>query len=122
MVAAQGGDPAVIDDPGLLPRARHVEVVGAPQAGTVAAVDAEAIGRAAVLLGAGRARVGDRVDHAAGIRLAVGPGDRVAKGAPLLELHHNGPAGLADARNLAAEAIAFGSRRPGRAGPGVGPP
>jgi pyrimidine-nucleoside phosphorylase len=112
MVAAQGGDPAVIDDPTRLPRARHVEVVAAAQAGTVAAVDAEAIGRAAVLLGAGRARVGDPVDHAAGIRLAVGPGDQVAKGAPLLELHHNGPAGLADARNLATGAIAFGSSPP----------
>jgi pyrimidine-nucleoside phosphorylase len=112
MVAAQGGDPTMIDDPARLPRARHVEGVTAPQAGTIAAVDAEAIGRAAVLLGAGRARVGDPVDHAAGIRLAVGPGDQVAKGAPLLELHHNGPAGLADARHLATEAIAFGSSPP----------
>ena len=73
--------------------------------------------------GAGRARVGDPVDHAAGIRLRVGPGDRVAEGAPLLELHHNDAAGLAEARALAAEAVAFGSPPPpAGAGAGVGPP
>ena len=91
-------------------------------AGAVAAVDAEAVGRAAVLLGAGRGRVGDPVDHAAGIRLMVGPGDQVADGAPLLELHHNGPAGLADARTWPPRRSRSDRRRRRRPGARVGPP
>jgi pyrimidine-nucleoside phosphorylase len=108
MIAAQGGDAAVVDDPGRLPRASHVEPLEAAAAGTVASIDAELIGRATVLLGAGRARAGDPVDHAAGIRLRVGPGDEVARGAPLLELHYNDAAALDDARALARQAFAFG--------------
>jgi len=109
MVTAQGGDPAVIDDPRRLPRAAAQAVVAADADGVVAAVDAEAIGRAAVLLGAGRDRAGDPVDHAAGIRMRVRAGDRVARGSPLLELHYNADTRLAEARTLAASAITFGT-------------
>ena len=76
--------------------------------GLVAAIDAERIGRAAVLLGAGRDRAGDPVDHAAGIRLRVAAGDRVTRGTPLLDLHYNDATRLDDARALATEALAFG--------------
>jgi pyrimidine-nucleoside phosphorylase len=109
MVAAQGGDVAVIDDPAGLPRAARVTTVVAPAEAVVAAVDAEAIGRAAVLLGAGRDRAGDPVDHAAGIRVEVRPGDRVERGAVLLALHYNDNARIEAARTLAESAIAFGT-------------
>jgi pyrimidine-nucleoside phosphorylase len=112
MVVAQGGDPAVVDDPSRLPRASHVEVINASADGVVATVDAERVGRAAVLLGAGRDRAGDPVDHAAGIRLRVGAGDRVSRGTPLLELHYNAETRLAGARALAAEAVTFGAPPP----------
>ena len=108
MVVAQGGDPAVVDDPSGLPRARHVAPIGAPSDGRVAAVDAELVGRAAVLLGAGRDRAGDPVDHAAGIRLHVAPGDTVRAGDPLADLHYNSDARLAEARALAQRAVTYG--------------
>ena len=53
MVAAQGGDPALVDDPTKLPEAVLVEPVYAPFDGTIAAIDAEAVGWAGVHLGAG---------------------------------------------------------------------
>lgn len=112
MVDAQGGDPRVIDEPARLPRAAVVTTVAADRAGVVAAIDAEAVGRAAVLLGAGRDRAGDPVDHAAGLRLRVQPGDRVAPGAPLFDLHHNGAARLDEARALAAAAVTLGEPPP----------
>jgi pyrimidine-nucleoside phosphorylase len=112
MVVAQGGDPGVIDDPERLPRAAHVAIVEAPAAGVVAAVDAELIGRASVLLGAGRDRAGDPVDHAAGIRLHVTAGMPVTRGMPLLELHYNPAARLDDARALAHRAVSFGAPPP----------
>jgi len=89
VVAAQGGDPATIDDPGRLPRAAHVLPVPAPAGGLVEAIDAEAIGLAAMALGAGRARVEDRVDPAVGIVLCRKVGQRVEAGEPLCLVHRN---------------------------------
>ena len=88
MVEAQGGDPRVVDDPaGVLPRAPHVAVLEAEGTGTLAAVDAEAIGRAGVTLGAGRVRKGDPVDPAVGIVLRPKVGDRLEAGEPIGEIH-----------------------------------
>ncbi len=83
-----GGDAAAIRDPGRLPRASRTWDVPAGAAGFVTAVDAEAIGLAAVALGAGRTRVEDVVDHAVGLVLHRKVGDRVEPGEPLCTLHH----------------------------------
>jgi pyrimidine-nucleoside phosphorylase len=61
-VAAQGGDPAVATNPDLLPRAAITHDVPAREAGYIAAFDAEEVGRAAMVLGAGRARKEDAID------------------------------------------------------------
>ena len=115
MIEAQGGDPRIVDDHRLLPAAPAQDVLASPGAGIVTAVRAEAIGRASMLLGAGRERAGDAVDHAVGIVMRVKPGDRVAPGDPLLMLHHRDGRGLAAARALALTAFAFGdSMPPGR--------
>jgi pyrimidine-nucleoside phosphorylase/thymidine phosphorylase len=87
IVRAQGGDPAIVRDPGRLPRAPRTWDLPAPAAGFVEAVDAEAVGLAAVALGAGRARVEDRVDPAVGILVHRRIGDRVARGEPLCTIH-----------------------------------
>ncbi len=89
LVRAQGGDPRVVDDPGLLPRAAVVRDVTSDADGDrwVAALDARGVGEAALDLGAGRRAKGDPVDPAVGIVLRARIGDRVAPGAPLAELH-----------------------------------
>jgi pyrimidine-nucleoside phosphorylase len=102
IVAAQGGDPAAVRDPGRLPRAASTYEVPAPRAGFVTAIDAEAIGLAAVALGAGRARVDDRVDPAAGLVVARKIGDRVEAGEPLCTIH---PGARAEPRDLIAARI-----------------
>ena len=76
-VEAQGGDPRIVDDPSLLPQAPVVHDVRAGRAATLAAVDAEAIGRAAAALGAGRRRKEHDIDLAVGIDLVVRIGDEV---------------------------------------------
>jgi pyrimidine-nucleoside phosphorylase len=111
MIAAQGGDPGIVDDPGRLPRASAVEIVRADRSGVVTGLDAELVGRAAVLLGAGRERKDDPVDPAAGVMVLRGVGDSVRAGDPVLELHVSGrPA--ADAARLAAQAIAIDEGAP----------
>ncbi|MCS7172468.1 MAG: pyrimidine-nucleoside phosphorylase [Armatimonadetes bacterium] len=86
MVAAQGGDPAVVDDPGRLPRASVTVEVTAAESGYVQAMDTEAIGRAAVALGAGRFRREDRIDHGVGLWVEEKVGSSVDRGQPLARL------------------------------------
>ncbi|XYI01191.1 thymidine phosphorylase [Sorangium sp. So ce1128] len=87
MIAAQKGDPAVVQDPGQLPVAPVAVEVAAEDAGYVVAVDPLEIGLSAVALGAGRTRADQRVDPAVGIELAAVRGDRVDRGAPLARIH-----------------------------------
>jgi len=87
IVRAQDGDPAAIRDPGRLPRAPTVYDVPSPASGFVAEIDVEALGLAAVALGAGRRRVEDRVDPAVGLVVHAKLGDRVDRGAPLCTVH-----------------------------------
>jgi len=87
VVAAQGGDPAVVDDPSRLPSSTMLRDVLAPSAGVVETIDTEGVGLAAMALGAGRARVEDRIDPAAGIVVHKKLGDRVERGEPLCTLH-----------------------------------
>jgi len=85
-VAAQGGDPRVADDLSLLPQAPLTAEVQAPQAGWLATVDAEAVGRVAAALGAGRHRKDHDIDPAVAVELAVKLGDRVEAGQPIARI------------------------------------
>src|SRR5690606_36316249 len=81
LVEAQGGDASVLDDPDRRDGITPVEVrAGADAHGYVAALDALALGRLAVRLGAGRLRKEDPVDPLAGLILQRKPGDAVAPG------------------------------------------
>jgi pyrimidine-nucleoside phosphorylase len=105
MVAAQGGDPRVVDDPqGVLPRASVVLPIQAGTDGTLAAVDAEAIGSASVALGAGRIHKGDPIDPAVGLVVRSKIGDRLEEGEPIGEVHARSEEDAAEAvrRVLAA--------------------
>ncbi|MFB3739627.1 MAG: thymidine phosphorylase [Candidatus Velamenicoccus archaeovorus] len=88
MVEAQGGDPRVVDDPaGVLPQAPVRTPIRAPRAGYVAAVDAEAIGRASGDLGAGRRKKGDPIDPAVGIVFRPKVGDRLERDEEIGTVH-----------------------------------
>jgi pyrimidine-nucleoside phosphorylase len=89
VAAAQGGDPAYIEDPALLPMCSHEEVITSPGAGFVTRCDALTIGVVATRLGAGRERKEDTVDPGVGITLEAKVGDRVEKGQPLARVHFN---------------------------------
>jgi pyrimidine-nucleoside phosphorylase len=76
-VEAQGGDPRIVEDPSLLPQAPVSHEVRTGQAGWLETVDAEAIGRAAANVGAGRQRKDDEIDLAVGIDFVAKIGDEV---------------------------------------------
>lgn len=113
VVAAQGGDPRVCDDPtSILPAAPQREPYLAPRSGVVTRIVADAVGVAALVMGAGRRKKEDDVDHAVGIDLTVGLGDRIEAGQPLAYLSHAGR-GVDDARRRLDDAFAIDDQYPG---------
>lgn len=88
MVEAQGGDPRVVDDPeAVLPAAPIRLTIVADRSGTLAAVQAEMLGRASGDLGGGRKKKGDAIDPAVGIVFRPKIGDRLEVGQELGEVH-----------------------------------
>ncbi len=112
IIEGQGGNPRVVDDYSLLPAAPSRHRVNADRAGYVARLDAELIGRASVMLGAGRDRVEDAVDPAVGIIITAKPGSQVSAGDGILELHYREQAKLDAALTLISRAVTIGDEPP----------
>lgn len=108
MVEAQGGNPGVVDDPGILPQAEAVEVYRAPAGGIVASVEPRRIGRAITDLGGGRRKVEDLVDPSVGFVITVKPGDRVGAGEPIASIFAKDATGISVGQAALREAIVIG--------------
>jgi pyrimidine-nucleoside phosphorylase len=107
LVQAQGGDISFVDDPSKFPRAKFIDVVKAPRSGFISQIHARSVGEAAVILGAGRAKKSDVVDHAVGFVIHHKVGDQVREGDPLFTIHANDKVKLTEAREnvLAAHSL-----------------
>ena len=108
VIEAQGGDPAVVDDPSRLPQAVFCELYFAPCAGFVATVDPRRVGLGVIELGGGRSRPGDPVDHSVGFVIAARPGDLVREGEPLATVMARDEAGIEAGRRALQRAIVIG--------------
>jgi pyrimidine-nucleoside phosphorylase len=107
LVQAQGGDVSYIDDPTKFPRAKYVSDVAAPRSGCIAQIHAGSVGEASVILGAGRAKKSDLVDHAVGIVVHKKVGNWAEKGEPLFTIHANDEEKLAEAQGMTLSAHTF---------------
>ena len=87
MIAAQGGDSSIIDDPSKLPQAPHREEVTAGVAGQLKRVDAQAVARAGHVVGVGRERADQDVDPAVGVEWLVEPGQTLTEDSVIARLH-----------------------------------
>lgn len=105
IVEAQGGDPAVVDDPSQLPQAECCELFFAPRAGFVASIDPRRVGFGVIELGGGRSQPGDPIDHSVGFVIAARPGDLVREGEPLATVMARDAEGIAAGRRAMDEAI-----------------
>jgi pyrimidine-nucleoside phosphorylase len=108
----QGGDPRALEDTSRLPLGAHSVTARAGGRGWVRTLDAMAIGRACVLLGAGRMRSDDAVDHGAGVILHAKAGDPVDAGDALATLHASDPSRLDGAMRMAASGYDIGPEPP----------
>jgi pyrimidine-nucleoside phosphorylase len=114
IIETQGGDPKVVDDYGRLPAAPERSTIAASRSGYINCIDAELVGRASVILGAGRDRVEDDVDPAVGIVLEAQPGDAIRAGDPVLALHYRTIDRRDAARALAERAVVIDDAPPPR--------
>jgi pyrimidine-nucleoside phosphorylase len=107
MAALQGADVSTLDDMSKLPKASIVKPFAAPSSGYLAKVDAESIGRAVLVLGGGRQKTDDRIDYGVGTSGLAKIGDKVVRGQPLVLVHANSEAKLAQARPYVEQAFSI---------------
>jgi len=111
LVVAEGGDGRVVDSPALvLPQAPVRFPLTAATGGTLARIDAAALGEVARALGAGRRRSPDRIDPATGIVLTPKVGDRLAVGQPIGEIHARDDIAARAAADAVAAALTVGGQ------------
>ena len=110
IIEQQGGDPKVLDDYSRMPKASAKDQLTATTDGTVIAMQAELVGRAAVALGAGRDRADAGVDSAAGIDILAPVGATVRRGDPVFALSCSDAARLPAAKALLTQALQIGER------------
>lgn len=112
MVRAQGGDPSWVFDTTRFPTAQYTHTVCAERSGYLTRTDAEGVGVASLLLGAGRSRKEDVIDLSAGILLHARTGDLVEAGQPLATLYTSDPSRLAAAEERLLASVEIGDAMP----------
>ena len=112
VITAQEGNPGVLTQFELLPNASGEHIISSPRAGFISRINADDIGRAAVLLGAGRDNVDDTIDHAVGVILQCKVGDQVVEGSRLCALYYTEETRLQEAVQLVEDAFRLSSIQP----------
>ena len=111
-IALQGGDQRVVEEPNRLPKARFRVDVRSPAAGYISGTDCQQFGIALAVLGGGREKKEDAIDHAVGLQFHKRIGDRVDKGEALVTIDYNSDARLAEAQNLIVTNYFIGREAP----------
>jgi thymidine phosphorylase len=112
VIGAQGGNPQVLDRFELLPNATGVREIASPRPGYVSAIEAEYIGQASQMIGAGRDTKEDVIDPAVGVILEVKVGQKVDAGAVLCRLYYTREDRLEDAAQLVEDAFRISGTAP----------
>ena len=111
-IRLQGGDERVIDEPERLPIARLNFHVTSSASGLITGTNCEGFGIALAMLGGGREKKEDKIDHGVGLEFHKRIGDRVEIGEPLATIHYNSDAKLAEAKALIACSYFIGEKAP----------
>jgi pyrimidine-nucleoside phosphorylase len=111
-VEAQGGNAQALDKFELLPNATGMREVTSPRGGYVSAIDAEDIGLASNMIGAGRDRKEDTIDPAVGVILEVKAGEKVEAGSVLCRLYYTKEDRVEEAAEMVEDAFRISAQRP----------
>jgi thymidine phosphorylase len=112
VIQAQGGNPQALDKFELLPNATGMREIASPRAGYVSVIDAELVGTASNMIGAGRARKEDSIDPAVGVILEVKVGEKVDAGSVLCRLYYTREDHVEEAAELVEDAFRISGQRP----------
>ena len=112
VIEAQGGNSQVLDRFELLPNATGVREIASPRAGYVSAIDAEYIGVASSMIGAGRDTKEDNIDPAVGVILEVKTGQKVEAGGVLCRLYYTSEDRVEDASQQIEDAFRISAQPP----------
>jgi pyrimidine-nucleoside phosphorylase len=112
VVAAQGGNPQALDKFELLPNATGMREIASPRAGYVSSIDAEDIGVASNMIGAGRDKKEDAIDPAVGIILEVKTGEKVDAGSVLCRLYYTKEDRVEEAAEMVEDAFRISAQKP----------
>ena len=110
-IELSGGDGEVINNYELLPTPKSVLEVFSEEEGFVTKIKAEEIGKAAMVIGAGRATKEDEVDHAVGIELKKKVGDKVEKGDVIAEIYYNDEKNVQSSKAMVLDAYVIGKEK-----------
>lgn len=111
MISAQRGNANVVDDYSLFKQPKYTAEIFSECDGYIEHTDAEKIGIASVILGAGREKKGDPIDPSAGIVLKKKTGDYVKKGEPLAVFYTDDEGKIEGAKQEFLDAFTFGDER-----------
>ncbi len=112
VITAQDGNPQVLDRFELLPNATGAREISSPRSGYVSAIDAEYIGQASAMIGAGRDTKEDGIDPAVGVILEVKVGQKIDAGGVLCRLYYTGEEHVEEASQLVEDAFRISSTAP----------
>jgi len=112
VIGAQGGNPQVLDRFDLLPNATGAREITSPRAGYISVIDAELIGQASGMIGAGRDTKEDSIDPAVGVILEVKVGQKVDAGGVLCRLYYTGEEHVEEAAQLVEDAFRISGTAP----------
>ena len=110
-IELSGGDGEVVNNYELLPTPKSVLEVFAQEDGYVTKIKAEEVGKAAMVIGAGRATKEDEVDHAVGIELKKKVGDKVEKGDLIAEIYYNDDKNVEFSKHMLLDAYVIGNEK-----------
>lgn len=103
-IAESGGNGDLVDDYSILPAAKNKMEVFSNKEGYVSKIKAEEVGKAAMIIGAGRATKEDEVDHAVGLKILKKVGDKIEKGEKIAEIYYNDAKNVEDSKNMILDA------------------
>lgn len=103
-ITESGGNGDLVDDYSILPTAKNKMEVFSNKEGYVSKIKAEEVGKAAMIIGAGRATKEDEVDHAVGLKILKKVGDKIEKGEKIAEIYYNDAKNVEDSKNMILDA------------------
>jgi len=112
VIQAQGGNPLALDKFELLPNATGMREIASPRGGYVSAIEAEDVGRASTIMGAGRDQKDDSIDPAVGVILEIKVGEKVDAGSVLCRLYYTSEEHVEEAAALVEGAFRISAQKP----------